>query len=560
MAAVGPGRGAGGSRARRPGGRLRAGSSPGRLPTGCPLTLVSLPRPCPAGGSPRDELVSSTPSVADVDRRAPDARLVVAGLSDAVRAPHLHAVLDTGHRGRRLRPCCAAVLHPSARPGAAHRRHHDAAGRWGSGPPPPRSARSGAAGADRPSGRTPWRRLDDADRAAQAQRRLVAPFFLILIFSQIGLYALAVAGDPQGLGPAARPVPHRHPLVGAGLRRRPRRHLPRQHVPVVAGGPPAAGGHRRGRGVRPGDRGAGRARTVAPLPRRARSGVVAAVTAIVLGRRRDDRFAAAGDQPRRLHPAGRRPVLRLRQRGLRALRHLRADRRRAAWPTTCCRAPPAGSPSACRRSRWGSPPWSSTARRSGAATSAASSAWCPGSSPSASCSPGAASASGGSLLAGAALGHRGLGWWAPTTTAAPASSRTHLGRFVAEVLAGEAGNTLRRKAAANLDLLTSSPLTLLVPFAVAFLTLVLLRPALSRAPALARTFDRSPAFRAGLLAVLLTSVVGFAHQRLRHRDPQPGHDDRNPARGGRQRRDRAPGRGPRGLACAGADDPPGGPP
>jgi hypothetical protein len=86
----------------------------------------------------------------------------------------------------------------------------------------------------------------------------------------------------------------------------------------------------------------------------------------------------------------------------------------------------------------------------------------------------------------------------------PSDQQTHLGRFVGQVLDGTAGAVIRRKAEANLSLLFHSPVTALLPVVVAFLLVLFLRP-----PAvLRRTFERSPAWRAGLLAVLPASGLG----------------------------------------------------
>ncbi|MDT7571768.1 MAG: hypothetical protein QOE05_1942 [Actinomycetota bacterium] len=88
--------------------------------------------------------------------------------------------------------------------------------------------------------------------------------------------------------------------------------------------------------------------------------------------------------------------------------------------------------------------------------------------------------------------------------ARPTDQQTHLGRFVGQVLDGTAGTVLRRKAEANLALLFHSPVTALLPLVVAFLLVLLARP-----PAVLRgTFERSPAWRAGLLAVLTASGLG----------------------------------------------------
>jgi hypothetical protein len=88
--------------------------------------------------------------------------------------------------------------------------------------------------------------------------------------------------------------------------------------------------------------------------------------------------------------------------------------------------------------------------------------------------------------------------------ARPADQQTHLGRFVGQVLDGTAGTVIRRKAEANVSLLFQSPVTALLPLVIALLLALFLRPP----TALRRTFDRSPAWRAGLVAVLTASGLG----------------------------------------------------
>jgi hypothetical protein len=73
------------------------------------------------------------------------------------------------------------------------------------------------------------------------------------------------------------------------------------------------------------------------------------------------------------------------------------------------------------------------------------------------------------------------------------------------VLDGTAGGVISRKAEANLSLLFHSPVTALLPVVVGFLIWLILRPPVP----LRRTFDLSPAWRAGLLAVLTASGLGF---------------------------------------------------
>lgn len=87
----------------------------------------------------------------------------------------------------------------------------------------------------------------------------------------------------------------------------------------------------------------------------------------------------------------------------------------------------------------------------------------------------------------------------------PVADQTHLGRFVGQLIDGTGWTVIRRKADSNLHLLTHSVLTLLVPIAVIFLAAVLLRPT----GGLRRAFERAPAFRAGLIGVLVMGVVGF---------------------------------------------------
>ncbi|SDQ22098.1 hypothetical protein SAMN05428996_1148 [Quadrisphaera sp. DSM 44207] len=90
------------------------------------------------------------------------------------------------------------------------------------------------------------------------------------------------------------------------------------------------------------------------------------------------------------------------------------------------------------------------------------------------------------------------------------ADRTHLGRFVQTVLDGGAWQVVQRKLMANLGLLGLNALTLLVPFAAAFVGLVLLRPAAWGAPVLQRAYAASPTLRAGLTSLLVLVAVGFA--------------------------------------------------
>jgi ABC-type uncharacterized transport system permease subunit len=90
--------------------------------------------------------------------------------------------------------------------------------------------------------------------------------------------------------------------------------------------------------------------------------------------------------------------------------------------------------------------------------------------------------------------------------ARPPASRTHLGRFVAQIRDGTAGTVIHRKADANLHVLTHNILGLIVPVSIVFVALLLRRPT----GGLLVAFRRVPALRAGLLATLALGLIGFA--------------------------------------------------
>jgi hypothetical protein len=88
----------------------------------------------------------------------------------------------------------------------------------------------------------------------------------------------------------------------------------------------------------------------------------------------------------------------------------------------------------------------------------------------------------------------------------PAADRTHLGRFVAQVRDGTAGDVVGRKAAAIGHLLFGNPVTALLPLVMVAVVVLFLRP-----PAVvAAAFAAEPAFRQALLAVGLMALLGFA--------------------------------------------------
>ncbi len=106
------------------------------------------------------------------------------------------------------------------------------------------------------------------------------------------------------------------------------------------------------------------------------------------------------------------------------------------------------------------------------------------------------------LVVGATLA--ALTAFALVDLARPPSSRTHLGRLVADP--SKLGDTIQRKLLSNLHILTSSVWTLIIPVALAFLLFLALRP-----PGLLQAIQRKvPGLRACLLGGLLAGLLGFA--------------------------------------------------
>jgi hypothetical protein len=89
----------------------------------------------------------------------------------------------------------------------------------------------------------------------------------------------------------------------------------------------------------------------------------------------------------------------------------------------------------------------------------------------------------------------------------PAGDRTHLGRFVQTVIDGGAWTVVQRKGEQNLKLLFR-PLSALLPFAVAFVVLVLARPVSWGVRPLQLAYDRSPILRSGLVAFGVLMLLG----------------------------------------------------
>jgi len=114
------------------------------------------------------------------------------------------------------------------------------------------------------------------------------------------------------------------------------------------------------------------------------------------------------------------------------------------------------------------------------------------------------------------LGLVGLGTVAAVAAVAvadwlrPAPDRTHLGRFVQTAIDGGAWDVLRRKAIQNMEILISSPMTLLIPVAAALGVWLLMRPERFGLTALRTAYDRLPRLVDGLVALGVMLAIAFA--------------------------------------------------
>jgi hypothetical protein len=93
----------------------------------------------------------------------------------------------------------------------------------------------------------------------------------------------------------------------------------------------------------------------------------------------------------------------------------------------------------------------------------------------------------------------------------PAAERSHLGRFVQQILDGDAGAVLIRKIDANLGSLSQRPLlAVFVPVAFVIFALIVARPERFRVRALAQAYKEVPVLKPAFAACLVTAAIGFA--------------------------------------------------
>ena len=90
-----------------------------------------------------------------------------------------------------------------------------------------------------------------------------------------------------------------------------------------------------------------------------------------------------------------------------------------------------------------------------------------------------------------------------------ATGHSDIGHFAGQVLHGGAGPTLRRKIAANLGSLTANPFVLVIPVVVIVAGVVVARPAMLRARPLAGAYQAVPLLQPALSAIWLIGVLGW---------------------------------------------------
>ncbi|RBQ14580.1 hypothetical protein DP939_39785 [Spongiactinospora rosea] len=91
----------------------------------------------------------------------------------------------------------------------------------------------------------------------------------------------------------------------------------------------------------------------------------------------------------------------------------------------------------------------------------------------------------------------------------PPASQTHLGRFVGQVLSGEAVEVILRKLAAMIGTMANPILMPILITAAVFLVYAVRHPGQASAGVVPAAFEYSPALRAGLVGTLISGVVGM---------------------------------------------------
>ncbi|MDF5752015.1 hypothetical protein [Spongiactinospora sp. TRM90649] len=91
----------------------------------------------------------------------------------------------------------------------------------------------------------------------------------------------------------------------------------------------------------------------------------------------------------------------------------------------------------------------------------------------------------------------------------PPAAQTHLGRFVGQVVSGEAVEVILRKLAAMIGTLANPILMPILIGAAAFLVYAVRNPGQASAGVVTAAFEHSPALRAGLVGTLVSGVVGM---------------------------------------------------
>ncbi|WP_231442240.1 hypothetical protein [Brevibacterium zhoupengii] len=90
----------------------------------------------------------------------------------------------------------------------------------------------------------------------------------------------------------------------------------------------------------------------------------------------------------------------------------------------------------------------------------------------------------------------------------PADQRTHFGRFFDSIISGEALGVLARKIGMNIDILTQSWMTLLLPLIIIGVFWLALEPQRFSLQGMTDAYDRIPLLRAGMISLAILLGVG----------------------------------------------------